>query len=103
MGGLPLYTPSVGEARRHHRLRLRLTPLGWILAAAALVLVILTIVAPSPGIVVGLIAVIVIWAVVLQSSFPFGAARGTYPADAGTTDHGREAAEDYERKHGHPF
>lgn len=98
-----MYALRVSEAARHHRPALRLTPLGWVLGVAAVVLVVLTIVDPSPAVVVGLIVVILIWAVVLQSSFPFGAARGTSPADAGTTDFGRQAAEDYERKYGHPF
>lgn len=90
-------------ARRHLRFRLRLTPLGWVLSVAAITLVILAIVTASAPIIVALIVVILIWALVLQSRFPFGAPRGTYYTDPDTTDYGREAADEFERKYGHRF
>lgn len=89
--------------RRHLRFRLRLTPLGWALSVSAIVLVILAIVTASTPIIVALIVVILIWALVLQSWFPFGAPRATYYTDPETTDYGREAADEFERKYGHRF
>jgi len=89
------------DARRRHRFGLRLTPWGWILTVALVVLVVLAIVAPSPGVFVGLIAVIVVWAGLLGSTFP--SSRGRYSARRGTEDYGREAADEYERKYGHRY
>ncbi len=84
----------------HHRSRWRLSPWGWILTAALLVLVILTIVDPSRGVIIGLIAVIIVWAGLLSASFPSSqmAMRSRFPGETGT-DLGHEAAERYEREH----
>jgi hypothetical protein len=58
------------------------------------------IVAPSPGVIIGLIAVIFVWAGLLASSFPSSqmTMRSRYPGEVGT-DLGAEAAERYEREH----
>ncbi len=83
----------------HHRSRWRLSPWGWILTAALLVLVILTIVDPSRGVIIGLIAVIIVWAGLLSASFPSSqmTMRSRFPGEPGR-DFGQEAAEKYERK-----
>lgn len=85
----------------HRRFRLRLTPWGWILTVALFVLVILAIVAPSPGVIIGLIAVIFVWAGLLTSSFPSSqlTMRSRFPGQLGSdADFGKEAAERYERE-----
>ena len=89
----------MGGARRHHRLSFRLTPLGSILAVALIVFAVLAIVHPTAGAYLGLIAVVLIWGVSLGMSFPSGQARGTYHGpEAGRTDYGAEAADEYERQ-----
>jgi hypothetical protein len=94
------YAPGVSDGSRSRLSRWRLTPWGWILTVALLVLVILAIVAPSPGVVIGLIAVIVVWAGLLASSFPSSqmTMRSRFPGEPGE-DLGAEAAERYEREH----
>lgn len=83
----------------HHRSRWRLTPWGWILTAALLVLVILVIVDPSRYVYIGLIAVIVVWAGLLNASFPSSqmTMRTRFPGESGR-DFGQEAAEQHERE-----
>ncbi len=88
------------RARPHQRSRWRLTPIGLTLAAALIVLVVLVIVMPSPGVIMGLIVVILLWAAVLSSSFPSMAGRGQFPGMP-REDFGGEAAEEYEREHGY--
>ena len=84
---------------RHRRYRFRLTPWGWMLTMALVVLVVLAIVASSPAVYVGLIAVIVIWAALLSSSYP-SARRGAGRVSAEMRqDPGQEAAERYGREH----
>jgi uncharacterized membrane protein YhaH (DUF805 family) len=89
-----------GSERREGR-SWRLSPWGWILSVALVVLVILVIVAPSPGVIIGLIAVIAIWAALLVSSFPSSQTAMRFPGDAGREDFGAEAAERYEREQGY--
>lgn len=91
----------MGGVGGHRRLGFRLTAWGWVLAIALLVLVILTIITPSTLVFVGLAVVIFLWAWLLTSSFASGEARGMPPGYVGRTDFGQEAAEEYEREHGH--
>jgi hypothetical protein len=66
-----------------------------------MVLVILAIVAPSSGVIIGLIAVIFVWAGLLYSRFPSSqlTMRNRFPGQPGSsTDLGAEAAERYERE-----
>jgi hypothetical protein len=67
---------------------------------ALVVLVILAIVAPSRGVIIGLIAVIFVWAGLLSSSFPSSrmSMRSRFPQEP-DRDLGREAADRYEREH----
>lgn len=83
--------------RSGHSFRWHLTVWGWILMVAAVALVILAIVAPSPGVYIGLIAVVLVWAALLSSSFPSIRGRGMFRRDLGTTDFGQEDAEQYDR------
>jgi hypothetical protein len=86
---------------RPRRFRLRLTPWGWILALALVVLVILAIVDPGPGVVIGLIAVIFVWAGLLTSRFPSSqlTTRGRFPGQLGSDrDFGQQATERYKRE-----
>jgi hypothetical protein len=81
---------------------MRLTPWGWILAVALVVLVILAIVDPSPGVVIGSIAVIFVWAGLLTSSFPSSqmTMRSRFPGQLGSdADFGQEAAERHKHEH----
>jgi hypothetical protein len=89
-----------GMSGTDHRSRWRLTPWGWLLAVALLVLVILVIVDPSRYVYIGLIAVIVVWAALLSASFPSSqmTMRSRFPGEPGR-DFGEEAAERYEREH----
>jgi hypothetical protein len=61
-------------ARKRHNggpgFRWRLTPAGFVLLTALLVLIVLAIVAPSTPVYAGLALVIVIWAVALNSNSP---------------------------------
>jgi hypothetical protein len=84
-----------------HRSRWRLTLWGWILTVAVPVLVVLAIVDPSPGVIIGLIVVIFVWAGLLASSFPSSRASWTYRGNPQSTDFGRETAERYERERGY--
>ncbi len=77
----------------HDRYGWRLTPWGWILTVAVPVLVVLAIVDPGRGVIIGLIVVAVVWAGLLAASFPSSRARRSYP-----DDFGGEAAERYERE-----
>jgi hypothetical protein len=90
----------MSETGRSRRSRVRLTPWGWILSLALPVLVILAIVDPGPGVIIGLIAVIVVWAGLLSASFPSSQlmARSRFQGEAGS-DLGEEAARRYEREH----
>jgi hypothetical protein len=92
---------GVGRTRAGHRLCWRLTPAGWLLAVAFVVLAVLAVVDPSGGVYAGLIAVVVLWAVILSAGSPTGSARGMHRGVVGRTDFGREAARDYERQHGY--
>lgn len=56
------HTLGMGDTSGHHRSRWRLTPWGWILTVAVPVLVVLAIVDPSPGVIMGLIVAIFVWA-----------------------------------------
>ncbi len=75
--------------------------MGWVLAVALVVLVVLTIATPSTEVFVGLAAVILLWAFLLGSSFPSRQGVGMARSEAGEIDYGREAAEEYEKKWGH--
>ena len=77
--------------------RWQLTPWGWILTVVAPVLAVLAVIDPTPGLILALIAVIVVWAVLLAASFP--STRARYSADRGR-DYGRDATEEWERGHG---
>lgn len=83
-----------------HRSRWRLTPWGWTLTAALPVLVILAFVDPSPGVIIGLIAVIVVWAALLSARLPSSqrTMRSRFPGEQGR-DFGQQAAQRYEREH----
>ncbi len=89
------------DGKRRHRLRL--TAAGWVITAALVALVVLTIVSPSPGVFAGLAVVLMIWALLLGSNYPSIVGRGESRRALGEEDFGREAAEEYERKYGHPF
>ncbi len=93
----------VDGVRRQRRLKIRLTVWGWVLSVPLIVLIVLAIVAPSGGVYAGLAAVIFLWAWLLGSSFPSSQARGMFRRNAGETDFGREAADEYEHKYGHRF
>lgn len=82
---------------------LRLTPAGWAMTVALIVLVVFTIVSPSPVVFVGLALVLMIWALLLGSSFPSIQGRGESRGALGEEDFGREAADEYERTYGHRF
>ncbi len=92
----------MGGTRRHHRSRWRLSPWGVILTVALVVLVVLAIFDSSKYVVIGLIAVVFVWGVLLSSSFPSSRMTMTsrFPGQAGE-DLGREAAEEYERDRGY--
>lgn len=85
--------------RHHHRSRWRLSPWGWILTIALVVLALLAIFDSSKYVVIGLIAVIFVWGVLLSSSFPSSRMTMTsrFPGQAGA-DLGREAAEEHDRE-----
>ncbi len=89
--------------RGHRRSSFRLTPLGWVLAVALVALIVLTIAAPSTGVFVGLAAVILLWALLLGSSFPSRRGLGMARWDVGGIDYGHDAAEEYEKRYGHRF
>lgn len=95
------HTLGMGDTSGHHRSRWRLTPWGWILTVAVPVLVVLAIVDPSPGVIMGLIVAIFVWAGLLASSFPSSRANWTYRGNPRSTDFGRETAERYERERGY--
>jgi hypothetical protein len=52
---------------------------------------------------VGLAVVILVWVALLNSSFPAVQARGMSRGEAGETDWGQQAEDEYERKYGHKF
>jgi hypothetical protein len=82
----------------------RLSPWGWILTLALLVLVLLAIFAPSTGVFVGLAVVILIWAGLLSSSFPSTRSmynHTLYTASFGQEDFGEAAATEHEHDRGH--
>jgi hypothetical protein len=90
----------VSDGSRFRPSRLRLTPWGWILTVALVVLAILAIVDPGPGVIIGLIAVIFVWAGLLSSSFPSSQMMSRSRFLGGTGgDAGEEAAKRYEREH----
>jgi hypothetical protein len=90
----------MGGARRRHLSGWGLTPLGWILAVALVVLVPLAIIDQSKDAIGGLIAVIVIWGVVLGINFPSARGRGMNRGDVGRMDIGAEEAARYRRGRG---
>lgn len=93
----------MGGASKNRRRSWRLTPWGWILTAALIVLVILAIAAPSTGVFLALALVILIWAGLLASSFPSTRSmynHTMYTASTGADDFGREAANRYDRERG---
>ncbi len=89
------------DGKRRHLLRL--TPIGWALTVALIVLVVLAIVSSSPAVFAALALVLMIWALLLGSNFPSIQGRGSSRMSLGEEDFGREAAEEYERKYGHRF
>jgi hypothetical protein len=91
----------MGGVGKHRRVGFRLTAWGWVLAVALVVLVVLAVVVPSNLVIVGLAAVILLWAWLLNSSFASTQARGMLLEDVGRTDYGRAAAEEHGREHGH--
>lgn len=93
----------MGGVRGNRHSTFKLTPVGWALAVSLVVLVALTIAAPSTGVFVGLAAVILLWALLLGSSFPTRQGVGVPYSEAEKIDYGRQAAEEYERKYGHRF
>lgn len=91
----------MGGARQHRRRSWRLTPWGWILTVALVVLIVLAIVAPSTGVFFGLAAVILVWAGLLASSYPSTRSmynHTMYTASTGASDFGQEAADRHERE-----
>ena len=77
--------------------------MGWILTVLLVVLGILAIVDPGRGVIGGLIAIVVVWAVALGMNFPSGRVRGTFDGDidrtgSGQRDFGRDAADLYEHE-----
>jgi hypothetical protein len=105
-GALPKRSPvlgthTLGGVRRHHRSRWRLSPWGLILTVALVVLVVFAIVDLSKYVVIGLIAVVFVWGVLLSSSFPSSRMTMTSRFPGAGEDLGREAAEEYERERGY--
>lgn len=97
------YCDAVPGFRRHHEHRWQLTPLGWILALAFVVLVTLAIVDPSKGVYVGMIIIIAVAGLAVSMNFPSRRVGGTYRGDigdggTGRKDFGREAVEDRDRR-----
>jgi hypothetical protein len=90
----------MGGIRRRHGVHRGLTPWGWALAVALVVLIILAVVDSSPGVYIGLIAVVVIAALLLNMSFPSPQSRGMPRGDVGRTDFGGEATGRYRRERG---
>jgi hypothetical protein len=81
-----------GWARRSWRL----SPLGWAMAVALVVLVVLGIVDPSAPVFIALAALLLFWGLLLTSRFPAGNA--TLNSTWGTDDLGKQAEEDYRRQ-----
>ena len=76
------------------------TPAGWVLGVALVVLVILAIVDPSKGVYALLTFVIVGWAWALGQSFPSSRLRGMGRADPSDLDLGAQDVRDYDRRRG---
>jgi hypothetical protein len=91
----------MGGVRRHHRSSWRLSAWGVILTVALVVLIVLAIFDSSKYVVIGLIAVVFVWGVLLSSSFPSSRLTMTSRFPGTGEDLGREAAEEYERERGY--
>jgi hypothetical protein len=88
------------EQRRHWWSGWHVTPAGWVLGVALVVLVVLAIVAPSKGVYALLTFVIIAWAWALSQSFPSSELRGMSRADPADLDRGARTEQEYERRHG---
>lgn len=88
-------SPRPASARRW-----RLTPWGWVLSVALVVLGAHALVVPSPAVITGLIVVVAVWAGLLASSFPSSRLFRMPLRDGAGSDLGGEAARKYEREHG---
>jgi len=87
------------EQRRHWWSGWHVTPAGWFLGVALIVLVVLAIVDPSKGVYFALTFVILGWAWALGQSFPSGELRGMNRADPSDLDRGAQAEREYSRRH----
>ena len=88
------------DGPRHWWSGWHVTPAGWVLGVALVVLVILAIVDPSKGVYALLTFVIVGWAWALVQSFPSSRLRGMGRADPSDLDLGSQDVRDYDRRRG---
>jgi cation transport ATPase len=85
------------EQPRHWWSGWHVTPAGWFLGIALVVLVVLAVVDPSRGVYFALTFVVVAWAWALSQSVPSSELRGMSRADPSDLDRGGQAETEYNR------